>query len=350
MKTFLQISAIAILFFTTSFASAQQSNNIVVFSQDGYRFTLIVNGLKQNEKPETNVKVVGLNAPNYKVRVIFEDTKMAPIDQNVYMMDGGENVTNKEFTYAIAQGKNGLKLKGQSVADITGTSTSSATQVVYQYNPAGSVMIGGTSTTVSTTTTGTTTTNDPNAGNVSTGTTVTDGTGATTTTTTTTTSSADGANVGVNAGGVGVNINITGMGPATGSSTTTTTTTSSTTTSSNTNTQSTGATTASNTANVCAFPMSESDFTNAKASIDKQSFEEGKLKVAKQILNSNCMSTAQVKEIMGMFSFEDNKLDWAKFAYGKTTDPNNYYQLNDGFSFSSSTDALDEYIKQHPHQ
>jgi hypothetical protein len=52
---------------------------------------------------------------------------------------------------------------------------------------------------------------------------------------------------------------------------------------------------------------------------------------------------------MGLFSFEDSKLEWAEYAYGKTTDPNNYYQLNDGFTFSSSVDSLNEYIESHKH-
>jgi hypothetical protein len=299
------------------------------------------------------------------VRVLFEDSKMAPIDQNVYLMDGGVEVTNKEFTYAIENGKKGLKLKPQSIADITGPSTSSASQVVYQYNQSGpSTMIGSTTTTTTTTSgTSTTTTTSGNGANVSTGmsggdngaittTTVSDGMGGSTTTTTTTTTNGNGANVGMNVGGVGISINVNdGMGGSSTTSTTTTTTTSSsssTTTSGNT---SSGTTTQSaQSSNQCVWPMSSSDFANAKASVQKQSFEDGKLKVAKQILNTNCMSTAQVKEIMGMFTMEDTKLDWAKYAYGKTTDPNNYYQLNDGFSFSSSTDELDEYIKQHPHQ
>lgn len=93
--------------------------------------------------------------------------------------------------------------------------------------------------------------------------------------------------------------------------------------------------------------MSSSDFAAAKKSVQGQSFEDQKLKVAKQVLNTNCMSTSQVKEIMALFSFEDTKVDWAQFAYGKTTDPNNYFQLNDGFTYSDSVDKLNAYIESH---
>ncbi len=342
----------------TAFAFAQ-ANNLVVFSQDGYKFTLIVNGLRQNEKPETNVKVTGLTAMNYKVRIIFADANLAPIDQNVYMQYGGEDLHGKELSCSIENTKKGLKLRPNSVAEIT--TTAAPDQVVYQFNPGGNAtQTGGYSTTTTTTTSGTTTTTggttetvNVNVGGTpagsSTTTTVseTPAASSTTTTTTTTTGTTDNVNVNMGVPGavVGISINVNdGMGGTTTSSTTTTTTSSSTTT-----TGTTGGTTTTTApapaSSQCIYPMSSADFANAKKSVSGQSFEEGKLKVAKQVLNSNCMSCAQVKEIMAMFSFEETRLDWAKFAYGKTTDPQNYYQLNDGFSFSSSVDDLNEYIE-----
>ncbi|MEO5644209.1 MAG: DUF4476 domain-containing protein [Bacteroidia bacterium] len=358
MKTNLRkISLLSVSILSAMFAFAQVSNNnLVVFSQDGDKFSLIVNGLRQNEKPETNVKVTGLNAANYKVRVIFENGNLAPIDQNIYMMDQGENVTNKEITYVIANTKKGMKLKGQSVADITPQGAAAPGQVIYVFNPSGNANPYSTTTTT-TSTTGTTTgtgvimtTTTPVPAQQTT-TTVSDGMGGTTssTTTTTTTGTVDNASVGMNVGGVGVGININindGMGGTTTSSTTTTTTSSSSTSTSG--TMPTGTTTTT-TSNQCMYPMGSSDFENAKKSVSGQSFEDQKLKIAKQVLNTNCMSCAQVKEIMSLFSFEETKLDWAKFAYGKTTDFNNYYQLNDGFTYSSSVDDLNSYIESHKH-
>lgn len=357
MKTTLRkISMLSAFLLFCNMAFAQTSNNnLVVFSQDGDKFSLIVNGLRQNLKPETNVKVTGLNAPNYKVRVIFENAGLAPIDQNVYMMDGGENVTNKEFTYVIAMGKKGLKLKPQSVADITPQGPAAAGQVIYVFNPYGDATSYSTTTTTGSTTTSGTSTNTgvvvvPNNTGAQTTTTVSDGTGGTnsttTTTTTTGTGTSDNINVGMNANGgsVGISINVNDGTGGTATSTSTTTTTTSTTTS---GTATSTVVAPPPSSNQCVFPMSASDFANAKKSVEGQSFEDKKLKVAKQILNTNCMSTAQVKEIMGLFSFEDSKVDWAEFAYGKTTDFNNYYQLNDGFTFSSSVDKLNDYIEAH---
>jgi hypothetical protein len=100
-----------------------------------------------------------------------------------------------------------------------------------------------------------------------------------------------------------------------------------------------------NTAKNCTIKMSTADFQRAKSSVEKQSFAETKMKVAKQITTSNCLSTDQIIEIVNLFSFEENKLDYAKFAYSKCVDKNNYFMVNDAFSFSSSTDELTEYIE-----
>jgi len=98
----------------------------------------------------------------------------------------------------------------------------------------------------------------------------------------------------------------------------------------------------------CAWPMAPADFSSVKNSISSKSFEDSKLTIAKQVVGSNCLLCSQVKEIMLLFSFEDTRLDFAKFAYGHTYDIGNYYMLNDAFTFESSIDELNEYIGTMP--
>ena len=80
-------------------------------------------------------------------------------------------------------------------------------------------------------------------------------------------------------------------------------------------------------------------------SISSKGFDETKLSTAKQAVKANCMSVAQIKEVMSLFGFEETKLDFAKYAYEFCTDKNNYYMVGDAFSFSSSTDELNEFIE-----
>lgn len=91
--------------------------------------------------------------------------------------------------------------------------------------------------------------------------------------------------------------------------------------------------------------MNQNEFNTALNSIRSDSFESGKLNKAKQIVSRNRMCTAQIIQIVRLFSFESNKLEFAKYAYQYCTDKNNYYQVTDAFSFQSSKDELLKFIK-----
>jgi hypothetical protein len=95
----------------------------------------------------------------------------------------------------------------------------------------------------------------------------------------------------------------------------------------------------------CQNPMDASQFSEAKKSIASKSFSDTKMQLAEQITRSNCLLTSQVTELMGLFSFESQKLQFAKFAYGYTYDKGNYYKVNDAFGFESSIRDLEQYLK-----
>jgi hypothetical protein len=91
--------------------------------------------------------------------------------------------------------------------------------------------------------------------------------------------------------------------------------------------------------------MDQTSFNNAKNSINSKSFEDSKLTLAKQVTKSNCMTAAQIKEVMGLFSFEETKLDFAKYAYDFCYNQGNYYEVNDGFGFESTIEELNQYLE-----
>lgn len=286
-----------------------QNNTLIVYSQDGLKFSVVLNGIKQNPQPETNVKITGLNAPNYQVKIIF-NSKIPDIDQNVYLMNGGVLTQNTEYSYAIKNVKGKQKLRFNSIAPIPQVVTPVTNQNTYNYTP------------VERTTIVTTTTN-PTGGN--------------------------NANFGMNVNGINMSVNVNDMNFTEGAMGTTTTTT--------TTTYGNGAP-MGNTGNVyvlpgyngiygCPYPMNPMDFESAKASIKAKSFDDSKLTMAKQIIGSNCMLSSQIKELMLLLTFESNRLDLAKFAWHHNLDKGNYFKLNDAFTFESSIDELNQYIQTH---
>ncbi len=78
--------------------------------------------------------------------------------------------------------------------------------------------------------------------------------------------------------------------------------------------------------------------------ISSQPFEDNRLQVAQQVVMSNRVTSAQVTDIMRLFSFESSRLQFAKFAYSYVIDPNSFFMVNNAFTFSSSVDDLHRFI------
>ncbi len=94
----------------------------------------------------------------------------------------------------------------------------------------------------------------------------------------------------------------------------------------------------------CGFGMSQNQFFSLKDIIARQSFDSSKLKIAKQAIQANGATSQQVFELMNLLVFESNKLKLAKFAYPFVVDKDNYFIVNNAFSFSSSTNSLYNFL------
>ena len=94
-----------------------------------------------------------------------------------------------------------------------------------------------------------------------------------------------------------------------------------------------------------SYGMNPQDYDEAYQVISKESFDSSKLTVAKQVITSNPMTASQILGICQLFSFESNKLEFAKFAYTYCVDKNKYYLLNEAFSYESSKRELSKFIE-----
>lgn len=92
--------------------------------------------------------------------------------------------------------------------------------------------------------------------------------------------------------------------------------------------------------------MSDIDFTNAKETLRREWHENTRITLAKQIVDKNYFTSQQVKDLLLLFTFETNRLEMAKYAYGRTVDKKNYYIVNDDFAMNSNKEKLSEYIRE----
>lgn len=305
MKKFLLSIAFLIPVFV--FAQPQTGGNLTVFSEDGDAFYLVLNGEKQNDQPQTNIRIEDLPQPYYSAKIIFENKALASISKSNLMLTDAEGKM-MDVTYKIKKDKNNkVKLAYYSMIEVKQDFMPPANMYVRQWGqPQPQTQYGGTRQT------------------------------------TTTTQQGGGVGASLNMPGMNVNISISdpdGMGVSSQHQTTTTT--------HHQINQQSNQPVYSQPQRGCAnnWPMNASDFGAAKKTINESSFDETKLSTAKSIVSSNCLSSDQITQVCNLFSFEDNKLAFAKFAYKYCTDPKNYFKVNNVFSFSSNKEELSEFTQ-----
>ena len=91
--------------------------------------------------------------------------------------------------------------------------------------------------------------------------------------------------------------------------------------------------------------MNNQSFDRLKTSLKNESFENTRVNIAKQVIAMNYFNTGQVKDLLQLFLFENNKLEIAKYAFRYTVDKGDYYLLSDAFIFSSNKDELMRFIQ-----
>lgn len=293
----------------------QAQNALTVFSETGDPFYLLLNGVRQNEAPETNVKITGLTQEAYSAKIVFEDEAYPEINKKYLATTGMDCAAPCNVTYRLRLTKKGdMKLRPFTFTSIATAKPTPPNTTVVNYNTTPMPPIGTTVQVTETTTTTTTT-----------------GTGSTGT---------GGVNVGVNAGGPGFDMNVTINDPTaaqmqqqqTHQQTTTITTT----------TTGGGVQTAEPIVEDCR--MGPGDFSQALSSIREKTWDESRLEMANQIARGNCLTAAQVRDIMGVMEWEETRLDFAKNAYGNCADQNKYYMVHDAFEWESSIKELNQAI------
>ena len=322
MKKLIFLSLIIIGFFTRVSATDYNSN-LIVFAEDGQRFYLFLNGIRQNMVPDKLVKVTAIPLFYVNTRVVFEDTMIKPIYKKSVAVqdDRGQDLEVRYDVYTSPDKIRSLVFAISMPKQVAPKSSPDMMVVPFNSKIMPPIITL------------------PKTGQVS---------GSANKTVTQEITSTN-ANTGILRPGDADKSKLP--------NTTTTSTTTTTTYSTSVNNSSPVVVTSTENSKPknylpgyngpigCeGFPMNEVDFQSAITSVSNQSFDDSKLITAKQVANYNCLTTDQVKQLLTLFSFESNKLAFAKYVYGHTIDIANYFKINDVFSFSSSLKELNDYI------
>lgn len=392
-----------LLFLFVCLISFGQST-LTIFNNGGQQFYVILNGIKQNSTPQTNVSVSGINNGSYSVKLIFADGKTGDIDKN-FMLDEPSFVTTRVI---FKKGKGKLQLIGMEPAN---GQNGTGTNIIYRPNNSAVYSDAVVTQTVTTNTQQTTTpANTQQNGNVTintsgngqqTSTTTNAGSGqsqqvgGTTTintqqTTTTTDPTMQNGNVGINMNvnvtdptmnngqdGVNMSINMSGTGVGTNTTvnetqtvnqtTTTTVTTNGTQTTTSggtqtisTNTNLNGQNTNTNTnvnngSNQVVSSATSQNFVSCQKimgdvnvylkDLEQFNFEEDKMDLTKKDFVGTCMTASQAYKLVEIYTFEANRLEIAKYLYPRIIDKDNAKTIIPLFTFDATKLEFREFIR-----
>ncbi|MBI1305275.1 MAG: DUF4476 domain-containing protein [Bacteroidetes bacterium] len=85
-------------------------------------------------------------------------------------------------------------------------------------------------------------------------------------------------------------------------------------------------------------------FEDVKAEMKRASFDDDKLRIARQYVSEGGCTSSEVASMMNEMSFDKNRLELAKYAYDYTDDPQNYNLVDEAFDFDSSVRDLNKHI------
>lgn len=309
MKKFL-LSTVAVLFASLCSAQLNPVGNLTIFSEDGQKFYLELNGERYNTEPQTNVRIEELPNPYYSCKVVFADASIPALVKktlDVADMDG----IMQDVTYRIKNSNGKRSLKYYSSVPVEGNMPRPKNVPVYRYGTPNDMIVRADGVVITETTT------------------VQQSMGM-----------GSSMGVGMNVGGVNMGVSISVPGETVMTTSTTTTTTSS------------GIRQPIDDRFVeeaprgCRNAMSSRDYEDAKATIKSIKFDDTKASTAMQVISANCLNTTQIIGLLDLFTFEDTKLNLAKTAYGYCVDHKNYYKVVTAFKFDSSKEELNNYMAQ----
>jgi len=322
--------SIFVLFSIFSISVYAQPSNLIFYTNNvGHKFQLFINGERQNDDFEQTVRMENMEARNYQIKVIFEDRMLGFIEKDIFLRPNTEKmysfsnqrVSTTRRVGSQVQNTSPLRLDMLSEAPLNsvddvylGESNDSNDAIDYTTTESpgnensievkydnGNVVIG----------------NDQN-------------------------------NISVGKNGIDVNFDVEKIINKINSE--------------NSNEYPNQTEVEENTTefptseitnvstlietNSCTPSFTDHQFNLIIQSLQTENIESKRLAKAKRVAFNNCLLTKQVRDVVALFNFENNRVEFAKFAYKFVSDKENYALLLDSFKFLTSKQEIREYINE----
>lgn len=91
--------------------------------------------------------------------------------------------------------------------------------------------------------------------------------------------------------------------------------------------------------------MTSDQYAKAVDAITSKMFRDDKMDMAMLATKEKCLTNTQIRGIAKLFTFEDQSLEFVKYAYDHASEKSDYYTLADIFTFISTKDEFMKFLK-----
>lgn len=92
--------------------------------------------------------------------------------------------------------------------------------------------------------------------------------------------------------------------------------------------------------------MNDAEYQLGLKSIESKAFSEEKMEMVMLVTKDKCLTNDQIRGIARQFGFEEQTLEFVKYAYDNAVEKETFYLLEDVFKFNSSKDAFRKFLKE----
>jgi hypothetical protein len=85
-------------------------------------------------------------------------------------------------------------------------------------------------------------------------------------------------------------------------------------------------------------------FEELKDLVASESFDDTRLAICKEYIRTHSINSNELRELLGLITFESNRINLAKYSYRYVSDPGYFYTVYNAFTFDSSVNELINWI------
>ncbi|NVO33439.1 DUF4476 domain-containing protein [Hymenobacter lapidiphilus] len=96
---------------------------------------------------------------------------------------------------------------------------------------------------------------------------------------------------------------------------------------------------------VPAYQLAPAEVDNLLQAIQRRPFDDARMAIMRDALRESFIESQDARRLIKSLSFDENRIETAKYLYSRVADRHNFYQVYDALVFNSSIQEVQEYVQ-----